>query len=520
MKPVAFTKFCSDVLRVQLTAAQRVLALVAFDSVEPRDLTGTDRDIARQLFGDVETIPASARAVLVAVCGARSGKTYVFDALYSLWRALTADLSGLAPGEMGVAVIVAPELRTARQALRFALGAARSSAPIARLVKSVTTDSFQLMRADGARVSIEVLPATRGGSALRGRSLVSAVLDECAFFRDEGFVVNDAEVFRAVAPRVLAGGMVVLASTPWAEAGLLFDEYRKNWAAPRTALVAHAPTLLMNPSKAAEIARETERDPENARREFGAEFLPYGSGLFFDGHAIDRALQAGAEIRKEAPREGHVAIGGDLGLVRDASGFVAIHAGDFYDVAELLEMRPQRGAPLKLSEVCASAAEFAGRHDARVIHVDHHALPAAVEHMPEGYRLEPVEGGQDAKVERYTTVRNLLNEGRVRIPRSYTRLANQLREVLAKPMPGGGLHISLPRRAGVHGDVGASFVLGVHAAATGRGTDYARMRAINDRLHGRLSGGPNGYQYGLNEPRLRSDHGGTRFANDRGRGFG
>lgn len=485
MKPMAFVDFCERVVGIRFTPAQRVLVLVAFDGVEPGDLTGTDRDLARQLFGDVDTIPALARAVLVAVCGARSGKSYVLGALYSLWRALTADLSGLAPGEVAVAVIVAPEVRTARQALRFALGAAKATPKIAQLVEAESNDSFTLRRPDGRPVSIEVLPATRGGSALRGRSLVSAVLDECAFFRDEGFVVNDAEVFRAVAPRVLAGGMVVLASTPWAEAGLLFDEYRKNWAAPRTALVAHAPTLLMNPSKAAEVARETERDPENARREFGAEFLPYGSGLFFDGHAIDRALNAGAEIRTCAPSSGHVAIGGDLGLVRDASGFVAVHAGDFYDVAEILEMRPQRGAPLKLSAVVPEGFGFAKRHGARRIFVDHHVLQPAQEYVPDECVLEAVEGGQDPKVERYTTVRNLLNEGRIRIPRAYTRLANQLREVLAKPMPGGGLQISLPRRAGVHGDVGASFVIGVHAAALSSGdSGLAEAAALN---HGSVS---------------------------------
>jgi hypothetical protein len=464
---VKFVPFVRDVLRIKLTPAQRVLCLVAFDGVEPCNLTGADRDLARQLFGEVERVPESARAVLVAVCGARSGKTYVLDALYSLWRALTADLSALAAGELGVAVVVAPDVRLARQALRFALGAARATPSIAPLIKTVSTDSFVLKRPDGHSVSVEVLPATRGGSALRGRSLVSAVLDECAFFRDEGFVVNDSEVFRAVAPRVLPGGMVVICSTPWAEAGLLFDEYRKNWNEPRTALVAHAPTLLMNPAKAAEVARETERDPENARREFGAEFLPYGSGLFFDSVSIDRALAAGAEVRVTPPTTGRVAIGGDLGLVRDASGFVAIHAHEFFDVAEVFELRPTKGAPLKLSEVVPQGFDFATRHGSRRIHVDHHVLQPAQEYVPDECSLEPIEGGQDAKVERYTTVRNLMNEGRIRIPRTYTRLANQLREVLAKPMPGGGLHISLPRRAGVHGDVGASFVVGVHAAASG-----------------------------------------------------
>lgn len=84
-----------------------------------------------------------------------------------------------------------------------------------------------------------------------------------------------------------------MSSTPWAESGLLFDEFTRNFGSPITAIAAHAPTLLMNPSKAIEVAREVERDPENARREFGAEFLSVGSGLFFDNAAVTRALDMG-----------------------------------------------------------------------------------------------------------------------------------------------------------------------------------------------------------------------------------
>jgi hypothetical protein len=88
-RALPFVEFVSRVLRVQLTPAQRVLCLVAFDGVEPEQLDGADRELAVKLFGPVDTIPSMARDVLVAVCGARSGKSYVLAALYSLWRALT-----------------------------------------------------------------------------------------------------------------------------------------------------------------------------------------------------------------------------------------------------------------------------------------------------------------------------------------------------------------------------------------------------------------------------------------------
>jgi hypothetical protein len=290
---ISYGAFVADVLKVTLTPAQSVLCRVAFDREQPSDLDPDDRDIAAELFGpDVDLIPDSARAVLVGVFGARSGKSRFLGGTYSLWRALVADLSGLAPGETGSALIVGPDLRLGRQTLRFALGAAHSVSSIERLIESETSDAFSLRRPDGALVAIETLPATRGGSATRGRTLVSAVLDESAFFRDADYLINDEEVFRAVSPRVLDGGLTVIVSTPWAEAGLLFAEFDRNFNHPRGALACRGTTLLMNPSKRAEVERERERDPENARREFDAEFLARGVSTFFDPVAINQAVDS------------------------------------------------------------------------------------------------------------------------------------------------------------------------------------------------------------------------------------
>ena len=299
---------------------------------------------------------------------------------------------------------------------------------------------------------------------MRGRTLVSAVLDECAFFRSEEFVVNDSEIFRAVAPRILPRGLVVLCSTPWAESGLLYDEFTRNHEHPVTALAAHGPTTLLNPSKRKEVERETERDADNSLREFGAEFMAVGSGLFFDRMAIDRALELGASVSLATGRAG--TIGGDLGLVRDASAFVSISRdGEFLDMIGLLEMRPTKGAPLKLADVIEKAVAFSNEHSAREIHVDHHSLAQARDLLPRGFLFEAIDGGQEAKLERFVATRTALNAGHLRIHPSFRKVANQLREVMSRPTSGGGLQITIPRRAGVHGDAAAALVVAVHAAA-------------------------------------------------------
>lgn len=477
LKTPTFQAFCSR-LKVGLSDAQRVLTTVAFDGVDPCDLLAPDRAIASELFGGIERFDPVTRAVLVAVCGARGGKTYVLSALYSLWRALYADLSTMAPGEVAVALVVAPDLGLAHQTLAYAKGAVAADQELAGLVTSDNADSLSLLRADGHTVSILCRAAGRGGAGLRGKSLVSAVLDECAFFRDRSFVVNDKDVFDAVSPRVLPGGLVVIASTPWAEAGLLFDEFTLNFGHPVTAMAVTAPTLLMLPTQRNKdaVAREEARDPDNALREFGAQFMAAGAGTFFDRDScvVDEAY----EPRTNAPSGATVGVGGDLALVRDAAAVVVIHeeCGEYY-VAEIVERNPKKGAPLKLSEVVKEFAEVAIRHHSSEIEVDHHEYEAAKEHLPSGVDLVACDGGQQAKTDSYTRFRDLLHQRKIHIPPQFQRLANQLRDVTKRPVSGGGLRIFSPHRNNTHGDLVSAAVLALDRIKESESDGYTSATA-------------------------------------------
>jgi hypothetical protein len=279
------------VLQVQLTRAQLVYCAVVFDRVDPCDLAAADRDIGSELFGDVDRIPEAARHVACTLKGARVGGTWLHS-LYLLFAALTADLSGLAPGEQGFAIIVAPDLRLARQALRYCSGAAKATPSIAQFVVTDGVDSLQLRRPQDDRVvSIECLPATRGGSAVRGRTMVAALLDEASFFRDDTSVVNAAEIFRAVVMRILPGGLLSMISTVWSETDLLWEKVTNNFGAPQSCVAAKCPTLTMRDDTRIRqiVAEEYERDQQNAAREFDLVPFAAGAGLFFAAATIDAA---------------------------------------------------------------------------------------------------------------------------------------------------------------------------------------------------------------------------------------
>jgi hypothetical protein len=173
----------------------------------------------------------------------------------------------------------------------------------------------------------------------------------------------------------------------------------------------------------------------------------------------------------EAPDDGaDVLIGGDIGLSRDASAFVAIHRrGSELVMADCLELRPKKGQPLKLEHVVKAGCEFAARHGQRTIHLDDHVLGPARDHLPDGFELERVAGGAKAKFERHARLRTELRAGNVKIPKAFVRLVRQLGLVVAKPVAGGTFNISMPRRGGSHGDLCAAFVLAVDAAVEDAG---------------------------------------------------
>jgi hypothetical protein len=290
---VSFPPFL-DFLRllgVKLARAQRVLCSVCFGGVQPSSFEGADRDAAHRLLGNVETIPPELLTVVEWVKGARIGGTWLAS-LRLLHLALTIDLSSLAAGEVAFALLVGPDMRLPRQGLRYVIGALKSRPELAAMLVAESTDSCSIRRPDGREVVCEIMPATKGGSAVRGRSLVGALFTEASFFRDKDFAINVDDVYRGVLPRILAGGQLILETTPWAQLGLVYELFDANYGKPTTCVAAHCPTLLMrsDPRTVALVERERNRDPENARREFDAEFLARGVTTFFDLVAINQAI--------------------------------------------------------------------------------------------------------------------------------------------------------------------------------------------------------------------------------------
>ena len=472
---IPFVEFCERALRVEFSRAQRVAFRVLFDGVEPRQLSGDARDLAREIFGAVETVPPVARRVAVLAKGARIGGTR-FSTTRLVHLAMTVPLPSLGPGERAYGIVVGPDMRLARQGLSFALGAAKQAFP--DRVGAVTADGFELTRDDGIAVSISCLPATAGGSAVRGRTLVGAVMTEAAFFHDANSVVNDEEIYRALLPRVVRGGQLIIESTPWAQLGLLFALFDRNHGKPYDALVACCPTQLMreDPETHAFVEALRARDPDGCAREHDVVFLGLGSSLFFDPTAIDAMVDGDlAHPGPFDPRAGK-ATAGDFAFTADHSALTILQqrAGRVW-LALVDEMAPSPGSPLAPGVVSRRFAGHMRAFESRELIVDGHYVESVREHVtPYGIRLIAAPGGNQGKFDVHTAAREVIHDGTIKIPK-LPRLVAQLKGIVSRPLPGGGTKIDFPRRRGLaHGDVASAFVLSCWAIKVGRMTAAER----------------------------------------------
>lgn len=240
-----------------------MLGLACPDDTDPREVLPL---LARQ------TWPTSPCREAWIVAGRRSGKTLVLSGLLVALAALRDHRRALAPGERAVAMLLAPDRRQARIALRFCRGLLEQSPMLAALVEASTAEAIHLTN----RNSLEV--HTASFRSTRGYSVAAVLCDELSFWRSEETASNpDTEIINAIRPALvtLPGALLVGASSPHSRRGILWQEYRRSRSASADpdVVVAQAPSRVLNPTiPQAVIDRALADDPARAGAEWEASF--------------------------------------------------------------------------------------------------------------------------------------------------------------------------------------------------------------------------------------------------------
>jgi hypothetical protein len=470
-----FHEFCGKVLNLKLTPGQTVIAKVAFGDQDPGDLEGEEKELALQMFGGLEKVDHSARKYVVLRLGRGSGKTTLCSA-FAVYTAVTFDIAKCGPGDVPYVIVIAPDKATAQLSIRMAREMVRSQPALERLVVSDTSELIQLRRPDGRMVRIEAFAATRGGSALRGRTIIAFLMDEAEFFTSNSsdggrdYAVNDRDIFRALKPRLLPAGKGMLISTPWPVETLMGEMFTDNWGKCLTAVAIKAPTILVrgnDPDVAAMVEDELQKDPENARRELFCEVEGLAGEGFFDASALHSSICDVDDWPTAYNPSWPVAVGCDLGFTRDSSAVAVVQFdGQKYRLVYAEELKPKPGKPLKPGYVVARFAEVSKKYGAKGVIADAHYRMSLHEHL-EATGLS-IWNAPATPSEAFTRTRAVLHEGRCTIPRVDIgkRMLQQAKLVTSKASPGGKLTIKIPRRVGLaHGDIVSAWVLAVHHLA-------------------------------------------------------
>jgi hypothetical protein len=140
-----------------------------------------------------------------------------------------------------------------------------------QLIANRTADALELNNG----ITLEVRPASF--RKLRGPTYVAVIADELAYWYTESSYANpDTEVLNAVEPGLATtGGPLILASSPHARRGALWETFRKNHGPEGDALtlVAHGASKVFNPTLPQRVVdRALEKDHARGAAEYLAEF--------------------------------------------------------------------------------------------------------------------------------------------------------------------------------------------------------------------------------------------------------
>ena len=424
-----------------------------------------------------EPLPVPVRELWLAV-GRRGGKSraaaalVVFLALLKKWR--------LAPGEVGVVMVLANDRTQAKVAFRYVRGLLEAHPVLARELLSVTNDTLTL------RNGIEIVIGTADNAAVRGRTVVAAICDEFAFWPYEQAV----EVLRALRPGMATQpeAMLIVISTVYAAAGPFYEARKRYFGADDPhILYAVATSQQMNPTLSDDfIAAELERDPVGNAAEYLSVERNDVAG-FVDAQLVDsntrvepRELPAVAATLTGSHPVYHAAIDVSGGR-SDAAACAVTHRDQQRVIVDACRRWP---APHDPTIVAREVAQFLAAYGLTHAYADHYGaeLSRSLYHEA-GVSLVSADA---TRSDAYLALLPLLTTGRVELPPE-PRLRLELLGLERRTARGG--RDSVDHRPSAHDDLANAVALACWAASRGGAWSgapriYVERSTLLDGLHG------------------------------------
>jgi len=378
------------------------------------------------------------------ICGRRSGKSFM-SAVIAIYLACFKDWSDyLSRGERGWVFIVAVDKMQAGIIKQYASGLLNSIPSFRAAVDHETQWEIHL------RNHVVISVKTCNFRAVRGYTILSAILEEVAFARDD-FSANPAqEILTALRPGLatIPESLLLAISTPYTRSGLLYEQFRAHWGQDDGPLIWKAPTRLMNPTiDQGLIDSAIRQDPQAARAEWLSEFRDDISA-FIPPEVAEACIVPG---RFELPRVQGIRYSAAIdpsGGRQDSMTLAVAHREKSGKV--VLDVLRERRPPFKPQAVVEEYANVLKSFDIHSAGSDHYAGEWVTEAFSKcGITIE---NSELSSSQLYLELLPVLNNGGIELLDS-KRLASQLAGLERRPRSGGRDLIT--HYPGGHDDLGA-----------------------------------------------------------------
>jgi hypothetical protein len=423
-------------------------------------LERAERRLFKTIAGDREP-PKEPVSECWIVAGRRSAKSRKAATIGVYLATLGAEVLGtrarLAAGERGLVLILAVDRAQAKICLDYARAYFEQVPVLKRLVKRQDSEEIELNN------GVSLVVAANDFRSIRGRTILACLLDEVAYWRSELSTRPDIETYRALRPALAAmpGSLLIGISSPYRQAGLLWQKFRQHWGKPGNVLVVKAPTTVLNPTIDKRlIAEDLEADREAASAEWLGEFRK-DLADFVDREVVEDLVDRGVRERAPAVGQRYVAFCDPAGGSGGDSFTVAIASRGPQDLVVLDAIRERR-PPFQPSQVVAEFAALLHAYGITMVEGDRYAGAWPAEQFAK-HRVSYHPANLD-KSSVYINALPLLNSARVRLL-DHDRLVSQLCNLERRTRAGG--HDGIDHPVGGRDDV-ANAACGALLRAVGR----------------------------------------------------
>jgi hypothetical protein len=380
------------------------------------------------------------------IAGRRAGKDSVTSAIAAHAAAFFTGQDKVRPGESPLVLCLAVDRKQATIVLKMVKELFRATPLLKDMVTGETKESLELSN------NVEIQVFSNDFKAIRGRTLLTAIYDECALWADDNSATPDAETYAATIPGLMTlKGTLIGISSPYRKSGLLFERWKKYYGVnDPNVLVIRAPSIVMNPTlDQFEIDEAIAENPAKFKAEYLSEWRSDLEGLF-TAEAIEQCIIPGRLELQPAQQFNYIGFIDPSGGASDSMTIAIAHREK--DIA-VLDMIREAKPPFNPSEVTEQFCAELRRYGIRYAKSDRYGAGWVAEQFAKN-GVTTVPSDKD-KSSIYNNLVPAINSGKVELL-DHPKMLAQLGSLEIRTSRGGRTTIDHPEGNSFHDDIANS----------------------------------------------------------------